>query len=162
MGKDYFASPKEILSRKDDLFSQNRYFAEYLRNFSTFLEKKKTNQDIDPDYTDLEGINGLTDILRQAEEGLNYNCDNATEKEKLTYSIIHGKAYEKMRLLAKNPNNIDNIKLVVSDLSALVEDVRSQNIVHVQILNFYINLINAFEKVIDPDNTWYSNGITVG
>ncbi|MFA6073499.1 MAG: hypothetical protein WC758_05280 [Candidatus Woesearchaeota archaeon] len=162
MGKDYFASPEEILLRKDDLFSQDRYFAEDLRNFSTFLEKKKTNQDIDLDYNDLEGINGLTDILRQAEEGLNYNCDTATEKEKSVYLIIHGKAYEKMKLLAKNTDNKANIKLVVSDLSALVENVRSQNIVHVQILNFYINLISAFEKVVDPDNTWYDKSIIVG
>ena len=162
MDKDYFALPNEILSRKDDLFSQNRYVAEYLRNFSIFLEKKKTNQNVDPDYNDLEGINGLTDILYQAEEGLVFNHETATKDEKISYSITSGKSYEKMRLLTKKPGIQNNVKLVIDDLSALVEDIRSKSIIPVQTLDFYINLINVFEKTVNPDAAWYDKGITVG
>jgi hypothetical protein len=159
--KQYFATPEEVIARKDTLYSQSMHFAKELEYFSSFLQKKNKNQNIRPDNYDREGINSMLDFIHQAKEGFEFDHKTANESQQMSWGLIYGKAYNKIKLLAKNPADKKNVSEVIHDISNLILNVSDMKIIPDDKLDFYITMMSAFEKLVNPDSNWYSKSTIV-
>ena len=155
MNKEIYATKEEMLDRKKDLFYQNRGFAKDIEIFSEFLQIKKEKPCEKPNEHYWEGINSLTNFLRNAKEGLKYDETKATEGEKSKYTLFKKKHVDRVKLLAKDKEDKNNLDGIITDLSNLILDLRKGIIIEKDNLEFYYHLMESFHEVIFPDNDWY-------